>query len=144
MSTREIALLTAHFDRTIKIITQRPIAIHTNLRGNVNRFFKVQKELPFFGLFGPKFYVTEIQEMKMGEVPDEDNPEGQISFWGSRKLYSLYNYKSMRGDVPRSQPNYADAVRSNHLEILKSLVTRGQKQTLSKETIPKDLIMPKS
>jgi len=117
MENREIALLTAHFDRTITIISQRPTAIHATLRGNVNRFFKVVKTLPIFGIFGPKFYVIETQEMTAGEIPDWDNAESQKTFWGSKKWYKRYNYKSMRGDVPRSQPNYANAWILNPIDI---------------------------
>jgi len=142
MHTREIALLTAHFDRTIKIITQRPSAIHVSLRGNVNRFFKIQKEIPFFGLFGPKFYVTEIQDMKQ-ENPDEENPEKQESFWGSKRWYNRYNYKSMRGDVPRSQPNYAEAYVMTLPDIVRAFFTRKKKEITADQQIPKDLTAPK-
>lgn len=106
METREVALLTAHFNRSITIISQRPTAIHVSLRGNVNRFFKCEKILKFPFSKWCVFRVTEIQEMT-NEMPDEENPERSVIFLATKKLYGLYDYKSMRGDMPRSQPNYA-------------------------------------
>lgn len=138
MQNREIALLTAHFDRTINIITQRPTAVHVSLRGNVNRFYKVIKHEILFGLL-KKFYVLEIQDM-IGESPDEENPEGQISFWGRKKWFKRYNYKSMRGDTPRSQPNYARGWILNPIDIFKFLWSGEDGNKL--EELPHELKTP--
>lgn len=106
MEDRNTVLLTGHFNRSIIVVSQRPTAIHATVRGNVNRFFQVEKlfKIPFLPF--TLFRVSEIQDM-IGETPDVDSPERTFLVWGSTLLYSRYNYKSMRGDMPRSQPNYA-------------------------------------
>jgi len=95
MQKRVSILHTRHFDRTINIISQRPTAIHTVLRDNVNRFYKFQrygKRVPF--MF---FKRTEYQDMKDGTV-DEDQPLSVKLYIPSKKVLNAYNSKYLSGD----------------------------------------------
>lgn len=123
MSDRNTVLFTGHFNRTIKIISQRAMAIHVSLRSNVNRFFRVEKTMDFhFGnLHLVRFVVTEFQEMTNSEGVDLEQPENSKAIWGRKKYYELYNYKSMRGDVPPSQLNNASVAYLTWSEIKQRL-----------------------
>lgn len=120
MEDRNTVLLTGHFNRSIVVVSQRPTAIHATVRGNVNRFFRVEKlfKIPFLPF--TIFRISEIQDM-IGETPDIDHPENTKIIIGSNAIYKKYNYKSMRGDMPRSQPNYANVWAYNWNEIRQRL-----------------------
>jgi len=78
-----------------------------------------------------------------GEVPDEEKPESQFSFWGNKNWYARYNYKSMRGDIPRSQPNYAEIYKLSFLEVFKALKGRQRKKKIyAHEEMPEMLKIP--
>jgi len=111
---------TGHYDRSISIISQRPSNIHATLRGNVNRFFKVEK-LFNYRLYPTKirlqkFQVTEFQDVGPDEKPDEtriieDGEEtdeykhavSQQTYWGRKKYFEMYNTKFRRGSLGESQ-----------------------------------------
>lgn len=98
-------LHTAHFNRTIKIISQRPTAIHVTLRANVNRFFQCEKTFDFAGI--KVFRKTEYQEMTNDENVDLDQPESSVRYWGHGKIYDAYDTKYLRGDIP-ANVNFAE------------------------------------
>lgn len=119
MEERLTVLNTRHYDRIVNVISQRPTAIHSVIRGNVNRFYKCELISQIFG--AKHFKKTEFQDTK-DDVPDEtrikeldeethmmvdtDEYEFAISektYWGTRKWYRRYDSKYLRGDAPESQ-----------------------------------------
>jgi len=98
---RKTVLHTRHFDRTIIIISQRPQAIHTTLRGNVNRFYKCEKLLSFPFLL---FRRSEIQDVDgMNNLPDETKIVHKKLFIGWKSLLNMYDSKYMRQGIEPSQ-----------------------------------------
>lgn len=138
LSDRNAILFTGHFNRTIKIISQRSMAIHVTLRANVNRFFKCEKLLtiPFFNW--TLFRKTEFQDMTSEQV-DETMPEKVSHMWGRKSYYNLYDYKAMRGDTPRSQPNYTSVYKLNWIERLKLPKMIRETDVYADNPIPEDL-----
>ena len=65
----------------------------------------MEKRWQFLSLV--RFKCTEIIEMT-AEQPNEEEVENESFFWGRQAIYDSYDYKFMRGDCPRSQPNYCD------------------------------------
>lgn len=130
---RAAVLHTGHYDRTIKIISQRPTAIHVTLRANVNRFFQCVKiidlkKIPLLGRFLPSlrlFKRVEYQETTGQETVDLTMPEGTRFYWGKKKVYELYNTKYLRGDTPDSQPNFAQMFRLGAKDALRLLSKKG-------------------
>jgi len=104
MQKRVAVLHTRHFNRSIHIISQRPTAIHVMMRANVNRFYKYEKLIssPFL-----LFRRTEYQDMS-NESVDEDQPLSVKLYLGSKKIYSMYDSKYLRGDTPDSQKVFFD------------------------------------
>jgi len=130
---RAAVLHTGHYDRTIKIISQRPTAIHVTLRANVNRFYQCVKiidlkKIPLLRKILPPvrlFKRVEYQETTGAETVDLNMPEGAKFYWGKKKVYELYDTKYMRGDTPDSQPNYAEMFKMGTREALKGLFTKA-------------------
>lgn len=134
-------LHTRHFDRTLVIYSQRPTAIHATLRGNVNRFYKCEKlfDLKLFGKRFIRFQVTEFQDLKQGETPDEErirDPKTleetseykhaikQDKFWASSHVFNSYDSKYMRGNVPLDQSNKSELYIPKWSLIVKKLFTK--------------------
>jgi hypothetical protein len=103
MDKRVAILHTRHFDRTIQIISQRPTAIHTVMRDNVNRFYKFQR----FGKKPPFMFFkrTEYQDMKDGTVDEEADSVSVKLYLPSKKVLNAYNTKYIGGD-PQYKPTY--------------------------------------
>lgn len=124
MSKRLAILETAHYDRSVYIISQRASAIHAVLRGNINIFYKVEKT--YEGWFGTRFRRIEFQETGADEKPNEEretiiNPENGTKsygdymfaesiekYWGKKKIYKIYNSKYRRLGAGESQENNAE------------------------------------
>jgi len=98
-------LFTGHFDRSIRIISQRPNNVHVQMRANVNVFVQCEKVFSFFGLvlFRKTFY-----EDMIGETVDLDKPAASKLYRGQKKIYSAYSTKYLRGSTPESQQNLAE------------------------------------
>lgn len=105
---RKAVLHTRHFNRTLKILSQRPTAVHVTLRANVNIFYKCQKvfRVPFLG--GIFFRKTEFQEM-VGETVDETKPEAQYLRYIPLNILDMYDSKYMRKGMLPSQKMVVEA-----------------------------------
>lgn len=120
---RASILHTGHFNRAIRIISQRPTAIHVTLRANVNYFFKCEKVLDFLGI--TKFLRSRYEEMTNDESVDlNQEPTEEKNYWGRKKYFEMYDTKYLRGNTPPSQPSYTEVwqlQRSDAYKILKYL-----------------------
>jgi len=96
-------LHTGHFDRAIRIISQRPTAIHVVMRANVNVFIECEKIFSFLGI--NIFRKTEYEEMTAQESVDRELPGKSRLYFGSKRIYNAYDTKYLRGDTPASQQN---------------------------------------
>lgn len=133
IAKRAAVLHTRHFDRTIKIISQRPTAIHVTLRANVNRYFKCEKIWDRFGI--KIFRKTEFQDLTGNEVVDESE-EAIVSskmYWGSKDIFKMYDTKYLRGDTPISQEINASIYKLKHSDIRANLKTTFRKKEKEKE-----------
>jgi len=99
-------LHTGHFDRAIRIISQRPTAIHVVMRANVNMFYKCEKTFQFFKWV--KFTRTAYEEITSDESVDLDMPSWSDSYWGKARVFNAYDTKYLRGDTPPSQQNLGE------------------------------------
>jgi hypothetical protein len=126
MSKRLAILETAHYDRSVYIISQRASAIHAVLRGNINIFYKVEKIREAWWWFKTKFRRVEFQETGNDEKPNEErqtilNPEtGEktygdylwaeniVKYKGEKKVFEAYNSKYRRLGAKESQSNNAE------------------------------------
>lgn len=102
---RKAVLHTRHFNRTLKILSQRPTAIHVSLRANVNIFYKCQKVMviPFIGIL---FKRIEYQELEKENV-NEDKPESVNYRLISFKVLNMYDSKYMRkGQAPSQSVDF--------------------------------------
>ena len=110
-------LFTGHFNRSINIISQRPVQIHPILRANISRFYKIEKHESWLG--GIKFIRSEYQETDANSLPDESKePESVVEYAFDEKIAKKYNSKYMRGNTPASQKNFATVVRPTKPELL--------------------------
>jgi len=89
-------LTTRHNDRIIKIISQRPTAVHVTARANVNRFFKFERILKFPFLI---FRRTEYQDMKEETVDEEAEPVSTKWYIPSNEILNSFDSKHMRLDL---------------------------------------------
>lgn len=137
MERRLSILETAHYDRAVYVISQRPSAIHAVLRGNVNLFLKVEKM--YEGFFGVRFRMIEFQETGSDEKPNEERAviedsvthkksygdylwaESIRSYWGRKKIFQMYNSKYRRFGVKESQPNNAEIYYLTFKERMRNL-----------------------
>jgi hypothetical protein len=126
MSKRLAILETAHYDRSVYIISQRASAIHAVLRGNVNIFYKCEKIREPFLWLKAKFRRVEFQETANDEKPNEEREtivdpetgkreygdylwaESIVSYTGNKKIYNAYNSKYRRLGHKESQDNNAE------------------------------------
>jgi len=138
IAKRASVLHTRHFDRSIKIISQRPTAIHVTLRANVNRFFKCEKVYRFISklIKRPIFMKTEFQDLDQNDKPDETrlkdkrgNETGKYQFAvsqryyiGNKKIFAAYSTKYLRGSLNESQVNAVDIYEWSWLQTLKNLL----------------------
>jgi len=94
---------TGHFNRSIYVISQRPIQVHPIVRANISRFYIVSKT---DGWLGTKFLVREFQEIDSQGLPDMTaEPESEEEFSFDKKIAEAYDSKYMRGNVKESQKN---------------------------------------
>jgi hypothetical protein len=124
---RANVLHTRHFDRTIKVISQRATAIHTTVRGNVNRFFKCEKVFKLGKII--LFRQTEYQELDANEKPDETKPVSTKMYFGKQYIFNAYNTKYLRGDMPKSQNNLAEVYRLKWTEAIKKFFSFKKTKT---------------
>jgi len=99
-------LHTGHFDRAIRIISQRPTAIHVVMRENVNIFIECEKIFSWLVL--TIFRKTEYEEMTNTESVDKELPSRSKIYIGKKKIYNAYDTKYLRGDTPASQENKSE------------------------------------
>jgi len=120
-------LETGHFDRSIRIISQRHMAIHVVMRANVNTFVQCQKIIDIFGirLFRKTFY----EEMNESETVDLDQPGKSKLYWGKKEIYKAYNSKYMRGETPSSQENKGEIWFIKWSEQIKNLLKKKNEIT---------------
>lgn len=129
-------LETAHYDRSVYIISQRATAIHAVLRGNINVFYKIEKT--YDGWFGVHFRRVEFQEMGDNEKPNEEREtiidpdtgkksygdyiwaESIHSYWGKKRIYAKYNSKYRRLGAKESQQNYAEVYDVKWVDLWRS------------------------
>lgn len=137
MSKRLAILETAHYDRSVYIISQRASAIHAVLRGNVNIFYKCEKIRDAWWIFKAKFRRVEFQETGADEKPNEEREtitdldtgkktygeylfaESIIYYKGKKKIYAMYNSKYRRLGLGESQPNNAEIYKLKWKELWK-------------------------
>lgn len=136
LNDRLTVLSTGHYNRTINVISQRPSGIHVVMRGNINRFFKIEKTFNGFWLFPPRFQKTEFQEMLM-EMPDESKDletgeylkaESVQRYWGRKKIFNIYDTKYLRGDLPSSQPNLTEIHAMRYIDRVKLLKVQWRRK----------------
>jgi len=126
MSKRLAILETAHYDRSVYIISQRASAIHAVLRGNVNIFYKCEKVREAWWFLKTKFRRVEFQETAADEKPNEEREtiidpetgkksygeylyaESIVNFSGEKRIYNAYNSKYRRLGHKESQDNNAE------------------------------------
>jgi len=136
LSKRLSILETAHYDRSVYIISQRCTAIHAVLRGNVNIFYKCEKLRNAWWIFRASFRRVEFQEVDNNERPNEEREtiidpetgkksygdylfaESIIKFKGRKKIYAIYNSKYRRLGAVESQENNAEIYRVKWRELL--------------------------
>lgn len=99
MEQRNAVLHTGHFNRTIKIISQRPTAVHVTARGNINIFWKCEKLWSWPVLL---FRKTEFQDMTM-ETVDETKPLHRKIYFAKRRILNAYDSKYLRKGMKPSQ-----------------------------------------
>jgi len=96
-------LHTGHFDRAIRIISQRATNIHVQMRANVNVFYKCEKLWQFGKLI--RFRKTAYEEMNGDETVDLEQPLFEQKYWGKQRVFEAYDTKYLRGNTPASQTN---------------------------------------
>lgn len=112
-------LFTGHLNRSINIISQRPVAIHAVMRANISRYYKIEKIFSFGRWV--RFRRSEIQDTDGNNLPDETKIESEETYWGKKKIYEAYDSKYMRGDRPASQNNYTAVYGLTRKEALLNL-----------------------
>jgi len=112
-------LFTGHLNRTINIISQRPVAIHAVMRANISRYYKL--EVTFRWRNFVHFKRSEIQETDGNNLPDETKIESEETYWGKKRIYQAYDSKYMRGDKPQSQTNNMAVYKLNRKEAWENL-----------------------
>lgn len=122
LEQRASILHTGHFNRGIRIISQRPTAIHVTMRGNVNYFYRCEKILDFLGI--TRFKRTLYEDLTNDESVDLDNPTEEKFYWGRRKFFEMYDTKYLRGNTPPSQKNLTEIWSLSWREILKSFIQK--------------------
>lgn len=137
LGIRVAILDTRHYDRSVNVISQRPTAIHAVLRGNVNRFYKIERLSNFLGM--PRFEKTEFQDTTSSDVPNEERERivtksGEVyygdylfavrqdRYWGRQKYFDLYDSKFRREGTPESQSNNAQLYKVRYRDNLKELL----------------------
>jgi len=115
MDLNKIAAIlhTRHFSRVLCIVSQRPTAVHTIFRSNVNVFYKCKKLISWPW---PIFVKEEYQDMKDDTVDDESSPIRTDWYFASARVFRSYDSKYMRGDTPRSQPIYGNVYELSYIK----------------------------
>lgn len=130
---RVAVLHTRHMNRTIIIISQRARNVHTQLRANVNRFYRVEKIFSIFGKI--LFKRTETQELDNNDMPDWDNYASKKLYLSTKKVFDAYNSKYLRGEKIASQPIYFEAYDLNFIERLITLYYALGGRTLKRRPV---------
>jgi hypothetical protein len=123
LKKRKAVLHTRHFNRTIKILSQRPTAIHVSLRANVNIFYKCKKllNIPYYGIL---FSRIEFQELERENV-DETKPEAVHLRLIPFRILNLYDSKYMRKGLPDSQKVYFEAYDLSYSDRLRLFISKS-------------------
>ncbi len=114
-SKQNAITFTRHFDRTIKIASQRWQNIHVQARANVNMFVKCEKIFKFGSIV--RFRVSEYQDLDSLSAVDETNPTDVRHYWGSSRIFKAYNTKYLRGNLYTSQMNLIEIWKLKRNEI---------------------------
>lgn len=136
LDRRNVALFTGHFNRTIYVISQRLTAIHASYRDCVNKFYLVQKTRFLF--FWVRFIVS-VSIPLLATMPDFEEPDDQFTIMGSKELWKKYNFKSMRGEIPRSQPNHAQVFKIKWKEVWRRLILGREFVLIDTPPLPEQL-----
>jgi len=112
-------LHTGHFNRSIRIISQRPNNVHVQMRANVNYFFECRKVLSFMGF--NVFKKILYEDMVNGDTVDLDQPVKHWFYFGNKRVYGAYDTKYLRGNLPASQANLTQAWYISWVEQVRSL-----------------------
>jgi len=115
---RRLVLHTRQFHRTLNIITQRPTSIQVSARGNINRFFKIEKYASWPWV---QFIRTEYQAMKSETVDEDSEPVSIKKYYASQKVFSAYNTHYLSQGVEKSQNVFFEAYQLTFFEKLKFL-----------------------
>lgn len=135
LQKRKTILHARHYDRSFYITTQRPTSIHATLRGNINRFFRVQKLLLPFGIV---LFKREEFDLGKDESVDEDNRLSIKWYFGSKKIFAMYDTKYLRGTIEPSQITHVHTVKLTYKEVLKRLIEAlGVDLTLKRKSTPR-------
>jgi len=102
---RRLILHTRHLNRSLNIISQRPMAIQKTARAQVNRFYKCVKKIGFPVLIFARY---EYQDLKDDDV-DESEPLSTKVYFARKRILNAYNSKYLRAGVPSSQEVYFKA-----------------------------------
>jgi len=124
-------LATGHYNRAIRIISQRPNNIHVQMRANVNVFVQCQKVFNFMGI--RMFRKTFYEDMTANETVDLENPVNSKLYLGRKAIYNAYDTKYMRGDTPESQQNLAQIWELQWFQSAKAMLTKERKFIWQKE-----------
>jgi len=102
---RKLILHTRHLNRSLNIISQRPMAVQKTARAQVNRFYKCEKKMAWPFLI---FTRTEFQDLA-DETVDETDPISKKTYFARKKVLNAYDSKYLRAGVERSQELYIEA-----------------------------------
>jgi len=117
---RRLILHTRHLNRSLNIISQRTQAIQVSARGQVNRFYKIEKKMQWPFLI---FKRTEYQDMADNDVDESDDSKVSTKVYFARKeILEAYDSKYLRAGVKRSQEIYFNGYLMNFNERTKALL----------------------
>jgi len=88
LNSRNLILVTGHKFRVVNIIAQRPTSVHVTARGNVNRFYKVEKIATWPWV---RFQRSEFQIMSGETVDETKDPVSVKTYWAKKKIFQSYN-----------------------------------------------------
>jgi len=119
MKHRVAILHTRHKNRSIKIITQRPTAIHVSARANVNRFYKCEKRMSWPWLI---FKRSEYQDLKSETVDESVEPISTKVYFARKEILNAYDTHYLRAGIPVSNKVEFEAYELSFLERLFALI----------------------
>lgn len=117
---RRLILHTRHLNRSLNIISQRTQAIQVSARGQVNRFYKIEKKMQWPFLI---FKRTEFQDMADNDVDESDDSKvGTKVYFAKKEILEAYDSKYLRAGVKRSQEVYFNGYFLNVGDRTKALI----------------------